>query len=77
MKNLKKILNDILKIKNITITLLVIGFSLFLKFLFFYTFGLPLPSVFEDPFHFYRLLYLIIIKGFTLILHKIWKKSLL
>ncbi len=74
MKNLKITINNIFKIKNITITLIVIGFSQSLRYLFFYTFGVPLPGLFKDPLHLYRLLYLIIIKGFTMILHKIWNK---
>lgn len=74
MKNLYYILKNIFKVKNIIFTIIIIGFAWSLKYVYFYICGVPLPNIYEEPLHLYRLIYLLLIKGFSLILNKIWKK---
>jgi hypothetical protein len=57
--------------ENITKTLIVIAFSQALKYLFFYFFGITFPNILKDPFNLYRLIYIIIITGFSIVLRKI------
>ena len=57
--------------ENIVKTLIVIAFSQALKYLFFYFFGITFPNILKDPFNLYRLIYIIIITGFSIVLRKI------
>ena len=63
-----------LKFEIIAKSLIIIAFSQALKYLFFYFFGITFPDILKDPFNLYRLLYIAIITGFSIILRKIWKK---
>lgn len=74
MKNLKFVINNIFNYKNIILTLLILILAWSLRFMFLYIFGVPLPSLFKEPLHLYRLIYLLILKGASVILNKALKK---
>ncbi len=74
MKNLKFITNNIFKVKNIFLTFLILILAWSLRYMFLYFFGVPLPSLLEEPLHLYRLIYLLILKGASVILNKVLKK---
>jgi len=73
MRNLKDVIKNI-KAKDIIFAIIMITFARSLRYLFLCTFNFPLPSLYEEPLHLYRLLYLLIIKGFSLVLKNIWLK---
>lgn len=74
MKNLKIVINNIFKVKNLILTLLILILAWSLRYLFLYFFCAPLPSLLEEPLHLYRLIYLLILKGASVILNKVLKK---
>lgn len=76
MKNLKFVINNIFKVKNVILTLLILILAWSLRYMFLYFFGVPLPNLFEEPLHLYRLIYLLILKGASVILNKVLKNLL-
>lgn len=74
MKNLKFVINNIFKVKNVILTLLILILAWSLRYMFLYFFGVPLPNLLEEPLHLYRLIYLLILKGASVILNKALKK---
>lgn len=76
MKNFKFVIKNIFNYKNIILTLLILILAWSLRYMFLYFFCVPLPSLFEEPLHLYRLIYLLILKGASVILNKALKNLL-
>lgn len=76
MKNFKFVVNNFFKVKNLILTFFILILAWSLRYLFLHFFGVPLPSLLEEPLHLYRLIYLLILKGASVVLNKVLKNLL-